>query len=106
MKKISLIILNIFLICPAVWAAELKMTSYFPAPNMVIDRATFHPRDPLAAGQCNNTTIGTIYYDNTTDNYVACHKNADASITWNKMPGVWKQETTQVFPVDASVTAL
>lgn len=105
MKRIVLATFGVLLFCLPSWAAQLKLTTYFPAPNMVIDRATFHPR--TVPSTCTSTTIGTIYYDIDDDRFVACHKNPlDSSYNWDETLSVFKQEGTKIITTDADVTSL
>ncbi|MDZ4241656.1 MAG: hypothetical protein U1D99_02410, partial [Candidatus Omnitrophota bacterium] len=90
MKKIFLTALYVVTACSWIEAGQFKATTYYPAPSGVYDRLRFSPRATLPAGDCNAGTVGTIYYDTTSQRLVSCVPNG-GSQEWNSLPGVWKQ---------------
>ncbi|MDP2653609.1 MAG: tail fiber domain-containing protein [Candidatus Omnitrophota bacterium] len=101
MKRIILPLLFFVLSCSGVEAGQFKATTYYPAPSGAYDRVRFAPRATLPAGDCNASTIGTIYYDITSQRIISCVSNG-VTQEWNSLQGVWKEFSNNITLSDTA----
>jgi len=92
--KIKLIVKVLFLIgflvilSSVLFAGDVRLSTYYPAPFGAYDRLKLVPRDSLPLDpNCNDKKdVGTLYYDNGAKKKVAgifaCHKDTDGRFKW------------------------
>jgi hypothetical protein len=74
------------------------LTTYYPAPFGAYDRLRLVPRAALPAGQCNNNTRGTFYFDQDLNSLRIC----GMTDIWEWIHGVWIQNGNDVFLADVA----
>ncbi len=93
------IFLFLLLILPThLHAANMTMTTYYPALSGEYDQLRFLPRNVNLVNPCS---IGSLYV-NSTNQIQYCHDNSGIG-NWGAVTDVWTQNDDSIFPTDTLI---
>jgi len=98
---ILLILAMAFFYAQSLWAGNIQMITYYPAPEGAYDRFTLTPQTTLPA----TCTVGSLMVEASTGILKYCHDISGVG-TWGPISNVWTESGDNVYPTNTIPTNL